>query len=113
MARKKVNIGGYDFDIINPDTKQGTGIIQDLQAANLKSLYTLYKRPSETKESIYDAWIDWYNEISLNADFATFGCLRGSSNFFSIGAIVSRDNTIYYFYITASYNRVVILKNTY
>ena len=108
MARKRVEIAGIEFDIINSDTKKGLSIIKDLQNSTLKPLFDLYNRPSNTKISIYEDWLNWYCKASLNADFSTFGCLRGSSNFFSIGAMICKENIIYYFYITAGYNRVVI-----
>lgn len=106
LTGKTITINGVDFENITAP-KQRAGIIDDINSTYLSSLFDIYNRPSNTKIDIFHEWSTWFEDIDAGA--GRFGCLRGSSNTFSIGAVTSYAGRELYFYITKDHNRVVVV----
>ena len=102
---KHAEINGVMFENISAFTKKGMSIVTDIETHNLLNLFDLYNRPSNIKQNIYEDWKKWFFEI--DNCISNFGCLRGSSMTFSIGAYFIYKDCACWCYITKSHNYVV------
>ena len=104
LSGKTITINGVEFENITAP-KQRAAIVDDIDRTSLVSIFDIYNRPSNTKIDIFNEWENFFDDISS----ARFGCLRGSSNTFSYGAVASYAGRELYFYITKDHNRVVVV----
>ena len=102
---KEVEVNGVMFENINPYSKKGLSVVSDIEKHELVDLFDIYDRPSNTKIDIYEDWKKWFLEI--DTCIINFGCLRGSSHTFSIGAFFVYNDCAHWCYITKSHNYVV------
>ena len=63
-----------------------------------RSLFDCYGKPSSTKVSIWESWLQWFHD-QYSSDFgvASYNC-----NFFTIEGKVEKDGQLYYIYITST-----------
>ena len=101
---KNVTINGIDFEVVT-GKKASENIINDIDSTYLTDIFSIYGRPSQTKIEIYYEWEKWFDEIGVSG---YFGCMRGGSSTFSIGAKYEDETgRRVYLYITKDHNRVV------
>lgn len=101
---KKTMINGREFEVVS-GCKAKQEIIEDVNRTNLVSIFDIYGRPSYTKIDIYNTWCKWFDGLNVSG---LFGCMRGGSSTFSIGArYETPDGQTIYLYITKEHNRIV------
>jgi len=108
---KNTMINSKEFEVVTGE-KAKQAIINRIERANLyNTIFDIYGRPSNTKISIYNDWMEWFYDINNKDGMHTsrMGCICGGSSTFSIGAkYTSETGEKIYLYITKDHNKVVI-----
>lgn len=112
MKNKELTINGVRFEVCGE-----CNALADYKGAVYDEIYSVYKKPSDAKVSIWHDWCDWCYRINeMHPDCNAFECgLHISSNtcmFFSIkGYVRMNDGTMYRLWITQAHNRAYKVTN--
>lgn len=106
--RKMYELYHHCFEIVPTGTKEAASIISKCICNGL-SLDSCYDRPSQTKIEIYGKWMEWFRLIG-GVDFTHTGVSSYNAQIFTLqGVRHTQDGHTEYFYITPSYNKVVMV----
>ena len=92
MKNQKIKIGDEVFDL-------KTGKYVFLERCN--SLLECYTKPSIIKQSIYQAWMEWFYKNSESANDCI--CIRSFDTYkFTLNGFITNNGAEYYFLITST-----------
>ena len=105
---RTMEINGVTFELTAPrKPKHLEDVIRRLDRYAHRTIWECYERPSETKESIYKKWLDWYTDQGEEIDY--FGVSSYNSMCFTLQALYF-DGVFYYeLRITRDYNRAILI----
>lgn len=96
MSRKKfVALAGREFEVYNT--------LYATRNNRRRTLYDVYRKPSDLNVAIYNDWVNWLNCCSENDnDFITVESYN--EHFFTLSGVVTISNETYAIYITPRHN---------
>ena len=108
---KTLIINGCTFEVYKPRKNKVTlnQAIDYLERYQHRDIWDCYDKPSTTKVSIYNEWLQWYTEQGNEIDYfcvTSYNCMQ-----FSLGALYfdNNTNTFYILSITASHNTATVI----
>lgn len=94
--QETITIDGKTFKVV--------GIADWYIESSCKTIYSCYNRPSIAKQNIFDKWSKWFVKHQGSCGVCSY-----NSNFFTIDGHILYDGIIYYAYITATRQELIIL----
>ena len=101
---KTITINGVDFEHVTAP-KMIEKICNLNYCGGLSNWYT---KCSDTKQRIYDEWVNWFNQTATG--HCSFGISSANSMTFTITCDIRIDNQNYRMYITPSHNYIIYME---